>query len=138
VIGNVGVHRADDGDVVDMLRRVRKQLADLDAAFAILLELKRRGECRAGLPLGAEVLGRQVLAGVFVERDLAVERIDVARAAVHEQVDHPLGLRRKMRGARERVGFASAGRAARSARRRQTEKAGPYRAGEKVTAGNWA
>ena len=42
VIGDVGVHRADHADVVDHLGGVREQVADLDAALAVLLELERR------------------------------------------------------------------------------------------------
>ena len=76
---------------------VREQLADLDAALAVLLELERRGERGAGLALGRQVRHRQGLAGVFVQRRLGVERIDVGGPAVHEQVDDALGLRRKMR-----------------------------------------
>ncbi len=38
VIGDVGVHRADHADLVDHLRGVREQIADLDAALAILPE----------------------------------------------------------------------------------------------------
>ena len=67
-------------DVVDVPGRVLEQLADLDAALAVLLELERRGERRPGLPLGRQVLRRQRLAGVFLERRLGVERIDVATA----------------------------------------------------------
>ena len=38
VVGHVGVHGADDGDVVDRLGHVAEQLADLDPAFAVLAE----------------------------------------------------------------------------------------------------
>ena len=44
-----------------------------------------------------QVRHRQLLAGVFCKRRLGIERIDVARPAVHEQVDDALGLGRKMR-----------------------------------------
>ena len=74
-----------------------KELADLDAALAVLLELERRGKRRAGLPLGRQIRRRQSSAGVFCQSRLGIERIDVARSAVHEQVNDPLGLRRKMR-----------------------------------------
>ena len=53
VVRHVGVHRADDADVVDVLGGVREQLADLEPALAVLLELERRGERGPGLALGA-------------------------------------------------------------------------------------
>ena len=37
VIGDVGVHRADDADVVDAAADVRIEFADLDAALAVLV-----------------------------------------------------------------------------------------------------
>jgi hypothetical protein len=45
-------------------------------------------------------LDRQRLAVVRVEARLGVERVDARRAAVHEQEDHALGLRREVRRAR--------------------------------------
>ena len=38
------VHRADDADVVDARADLRKQLADLDAALAVLLKFPGRGQ----------------------------------------------------------------------------------------------
>ena len=71
VVRHVGVHRADDADVVDATRRrAAKMLADFDAALAVLLELERRGKRGAGLALGRQVADRQRLAGVLVERGL--------------------------------------------------------------------
>ena len=57
--------------------------------------LNRNGERhgRAGLALGGQI-GRHRLAVVAVEHRLGVERVDVRRPAVHEQVDDPLGPRR--------------------------------------------
>ncbi len=49
VIGHVGVHGADDADVVDAASRVREQVADLDADFAVPLKAEGRGEGGAGL-----------------------------------------------------------------------------------------
>ena len=47
---------------------VREELADLDAALAVLLELERRREGGAGLAFGAQVGRRQRLAGVLLAR----------------------------------------------------------------------
>ena len=95
VIRHVGLHRSDDANVVDALADIGEDLADLDAALAVLLEFERRAEGRAGLALGPEILGRQFLARVRVEHRLGVEGVDLRRPTVHEQVDHPLRLRRQ-------------------------------------------
>ena len=52
VVGHVGVHRADDAMSSMLSADVGEQLADLDAALAVLLELERRAEGRAGLAFG--------------------------------------------------------------------------------------
>lgn len=92
MVGDVGVHRANHAQVVGVLGDARKQLADLDAALAVLLERKRRAKGRAGLALGREVQ-RNGFPVELSELGLRVERIDLRRAAVHEQEDHALGLR---------------------------------------------
>ncbi len=112
VIGHVGVHRANDADVVDAAGGVREQVAHLDTGLAVSLKLERRGEGGAGLAFGAEVGARQQFAGVFRQRRLGIERIDVRRAAVHKQVDDALGLAEKVRplGCERRRGTAGIGR----------------------------
>ena len=92
VAGDVGVHRADHGDVVDRLGGATEDVADLDAALAVLVEFERRGEGGAGLALGRECAAGQQLAGIFVEHRFGIERVDVRRAAVHEDVDDALGF----------------------------------------------
>ncbi len=100
VVRHVGMHRTDHGNVVDVPGCLGKQFADLDAAGTVLLELERRRERRARLALGAQIAAGQFLAGVFLQRRLGIERIDVAWTAVHEQMNDVLGLARKLRGAR--------------------------------------
>ena len=82
MIGDVGHHRADHGDVVDVFGHVRKQFADFDAALAVFLELERRGKRGPGLALGQQVAARQLPARVFRQRRLGIERIDLRRPAV--------------------------------------------------------
>ncbi len=105
MIGDVGVHRADHADVVDHPGRVREQVADFDPALAVLLELEGRAHGRAGLALGGQI-GRHRLAVVAVEHRLGVERVDVRRPAVHEQVDDPLGPGSQRRAPWARAGLA--------------------------------
>ncbi len=97
VIGNVGVHRTNHGDFVDHLSDAGKQLADFDPALAAFVELEGRGHRRSRLPLRGQIGGRQRLAGVLRQRGFWIERVDVRRAAVHEQVDDVLRLGGKRR-----------------------------------------
>jgi hypothetical protein len=69
-----------------------EELADLEAALAVALPGERRTERGAGAAFGRDVVARQFLAVVFVERDLAVERVDLGGAAVGEDMDDALGL----------------------------------------------
>ena len=62
VIRHIRVHRANHRDVVDVLRRLRKQFAHFDAALAVFLELEWRLKRRPGLPLGLQIIHRQRLA----------------------------------------------------------------------------
>ncbi len=96
VIGNVGVHRADHAQLVGVLPQVREQLADLDAALTILLELERGSEGGSRLPLGPQVFVGQLLAVVAGQNRLGVERVDVRRTAVQEDVNDVLGTGREL------------------------------------------
>ena len=100
MVRHVGVHRADDAQVIDARRDVWEDLADLDPALAVLAESVGRGEGGPGTAFGAEILARQHLAGVPVERRLGIEGVDVRRPTVHEQVDDAFRLGREVRPAR--------------------------------------
>ena len=66
VARHIGVHRADDGDVVDRLGDVAEDVADFDAALAVLAELEGRRQRGAGRPLGRQRAAGQRLAGVLL------------------------------------------------------------------------
>ena len=81
VVDRVGVHRLDDGDVVDDLRRVRQQLADPGAGLAVPAELELRSRhqqrrlphrLRDALPLAHRVGDLRALE--LRQRRLVVER----------------------------------------------------------------
>ncbi len=91
VVGHVGMHRADDADVVDVFGRASKQFAHLDAALPMLLKLVGRGERGARLSLGGQIEG-QLLSVPLGQFWLGVERVDVRRPSVHEQVDDAFRL----------------------------------------------
>ena len=87
---------------------LREELADFDAALAVLPELERRRHRRAGLSLGGEVLHRQLLAGILLQRGFRIERVDVRRPAVGEDVDDALGFAGELRAAWARAGLIGA------------------------------
>ena len=84
MVGNLSIHRANNGNVVYMSCSARKQLAHLEAAAAVLLKFKWRRQCAAGFAFGRVRL-RKRLAGIFLQQRLAVERIDVRRPAVQRK-----------------------------------------------------
>jgi len=111
-----GPHRADERDVVDPLPDMRPPVAQFQAALAALLETDLQGiQCwhqiarHAGeVPHVVAVEGRiedgalvgrfvDRLAGVFIQRGLGIETLDMTRPAEHEVPDHALGLGRKQR-----------------------------------------
>jgi hypothetical protein len=99
VVGDIGVHRADDGDLVDARGDMREEFADLDAGLPVFFERERRAVGGAGFALGLEI-ERERFAVVFVQRRFGVEGVDLGRTAVGENVDDAFGLGGEMRGAR--------------------------------------
>ena len=92
------VHRANDADVVDARPDLRKQVADFDAALAVALKLPGRSQQVAGRrEFKLWLVDRQGLAVQFGEFWLGVPRVDVRNASMHEQENHSLRRRRKMR-----------------------------------------
>ncbi len=109
VVHAVGPARADHGQVVDQLGRVREEVGDLDTALAVFPEgpFRRQQRVLRDLPTGRDraEAARQGLAGEALEVGLGVEGFEVTGAAVHEQRDHPTSLGREVGGfRRERVG----------------------------------
>ena len=94
-------HRPDHGHLVGTRSDVRKQIADRQPAFAVLLKRPERLQHRpdvgelSRLNLPQDFL--RSLAVVLVEHRLWVKRIDLRRPAVHVEEQHMLGLRGMMR-----------------------------------------
>ncbi len=82
VIGDVGIHGADDATIVNARTEFGKDFADFDAALAVAVEFERRAEEAAGFALGFEIAGGHGLAAVFLEQRFGVEGIDLRGAAV--------------------------------------------------------
>ena len=109
VVRVVGVHRANQGNVVGTLRDVGEEFADFNAALPAFLELPlwplQEQLFVAGAIARFGVVERHRLAVIGGELRLRVEGIDVRHAAGHEQEDDVRGLRREVRRLRgERVG----------------------------------
>ena len=109
VIDRLGVHRADDGDLVDDGRHVRQQFADLQPAVAAARETElRTGERKSAWLRGhrREALAADDALGDLLpvhlpQLRLVIEQIHLRRPARHEQIDHVLGSpeRSPLRGA---------------------------------------
>lgn len=91
VVGDLSEYGADDTDVVDALADVGKELADFDAALAVLFEFEGGLHERASFALVAEVATGHGLTVVLGEHWLGVEAVDVGEATVHEEEDDVLG-----------------------------------------------
>jgi hypothetical protein len=105
VVAVFGIHRADDGDVVGVLRDVRQNFGEFEAALAVFGELVRAAE-QVARPLFVVVDFRGGrLAVVFGEFGLGVEQIDVAGTAVHEELDDGFRFWRMMRRSQFQVEF---------------------------------
>ena len=85
-----GVHRADEGDVVDALGEVGHHVGNRHAALAVLREGVRAAHHRAGVLRVLHFTGDFVevrLAVEPVQLRLGVEQVHLARPAVHEQMN---------------------------------------------------
>ena len=90
VIGHVGLHRANDTDVINAGGRLFEELADLDAALSVFFELEGGPPRGTGLALGVVVDG-DLLAMPAIERGLGIEGVDVRGPSIGEDVDDALG-----------------------------------------------
>ena len=97
-----GLHRPDDGELVDVLREVRQQVGQFGAGLAVARELERRAE-----QLGRAFDEREAfafddvfgdgLAVVLIQLRLGIEEIELRGRAGHEQVDDALRAGREVR-----------------------------------------
>src|SRR4051794_13062349 len=111
VIDRLGVHRLDDGDVVDDPGGMRKQFADPCAGLAVLREFERRlcdeqlrlpHRLRDALPLANRIRNLRPLK--LRQHRLVVECLELRRTAGLVEEDDALRRRRKMRHADESAG----------------------------------
>ena len=107
VDGRLGRHRVEERDVVDAVAEVREQVADPFAALAALAEFPARLDDAAFVlvPAAAERFHGDRFAVHADHRRLVIERVDVARPAVHEQKDDALGFGRAAAAVWARAGW---------------------------------
>ena len=98
MIGNIGMHRADDAKFVGRLGNIWEEFGNFQPAFAVFLELERGSESDAGGAFCFKFEG-DLLSGVLREFGLGVEGVDLGRAAIHEEVDDGFGLAAGLRRA---------------------------------------
>ena len=101
----VRLHGREHAEIVRPLCQMRQQLAHPLPALAVLLEFPRAAE---QLAARLAVLSGERFAVVFLKLGFVIKRVEVRDAALHEEQDHALRLRRKMRfacrGARRQAG----------------------------------
>ena len=131
----VGVHRADDGQLVGDGGEIRQQFGHFDARLAVFGELVRRAEhLRHALderePLLLEERFGAGLAVQLLQLRLVVEQFELRRRAGHVQVDDVLGLGgevRRLGGERIDRPFAPIARAEQPVRPASAASATPPR-----------
>ena len=96
--GRFGSHRVEECNVVDTAGQVREQLADPLAGLAVLMELPARLDDSPLIfvPAAAEGFDVDRFSIHADHRRLIVERVDMARTAIHEQEDDALRTGRKL------------------------------------------
>lgn len=76
MIGHLGLHGADDGDVVDVCGGFGKEFADFDSGLPVGSKAERRREGGTGFAFGQQVVGDCAVAEAG-ESWFGIERIDV-------------------------------------------------------------
>ncbi len=97
VVGDIGVHGADDGEVIGAFADVGEEFTDLEAGLAVALEGEGGTEGGAGFAFCFEV-EREFLAVPAGEFRFGVEGIDVGDAAIGEDMDDAFGFGWKVGG----------------------------------------
>src|SRR5438034_11075149 len=95
-------------EIVHAPPALRQVLAHFDAAPAAGMEFVRRRHKARAFTLLVQFAGG-LLAFVFAQGGLGVERVNMRRSAVQKEENDPFGARREMRRARGAVGEQGVG-----------------------------
>ena len=113
MVRDIRLHGANDAEVIGKRCCLSKELAGFEAALAVALPREGRAEGCPRLAFSRDVVARQFLSVVFIERGLPVKGVDVRRTTVGEDVDDVLDLRRQRGAARcQRVQWVDRSRGA--------------------------
>ena len=102
--------RVDEGQLIDDRRHTRKQVGHPRSGLAVLLEVKRTLHQRTRVSLADANLAfaLQRHAVILPQVRLVIEGVDVADPTAHEEVNHLLGPRLKVRRLRKVWGIFDA------------------------------
>ena len=92
MVAVVGVHGADDAEIVNALADFGEDLADFEAGLAVAFELPGRAHERAAGTVGADLGAGHGLAIVLSQGGLGVEGIYLRHAAIQKQEDDVFGF----------------------------------------------
>ena len=110
VIGMHREHGTDHAEPVCLLRETRHEIRNPHAGLAMLRKLERAAHQAAGLLRSGKVGGDLIEIGfavMFVEHRFGIEKIHLARPAVHEEVNHRFRLGREVGRARLQIVHAA-------------------------------
>ena len=99
-------HRADDGDFVGVLRDVRQQLRHVQTRLAMLPKPERAPHQPAGRVGRRQVFGdvfQNRLAMTAIEFRFWIQQVDLRWSSLHEELNHSLRTRLKMRLLRPQI-----------------------------------
>ena len=97
MIGDVGVHRADDAEVIGPVTDLGEDLAHFQAALPATAKFERRAHQAARLALGLRRTARHRLPVIARQHRFGIERIHLRHAAIHEEKNDALDLGREVR-----------------------------------------
>ena len=97
MVGHLSMHRADHRQPIGVAGELREDVADLEAALAMAGKAEGGRQRRSGLPFGRKA-DRGGLVGIFRQRRLGIEGVDLRRAAVQKNMDDALGPRGEVGG----------------------------------------
>ena len=142
MVDRLSVQRAHPADVISIPGKVRQQLRVHHHATLTRgteLKLRRRDwETRLSAghrsePLAVANAFRQVFVIPLLHHRLVIKQVHLCRSANHVQIDHTLGLRRKLRALSVTTGRTGHRFTKQRCKRRATEHI--FTAGEELTAG---
>ena len=92
------VHRVQKRDVVDTLSKVREQIGHVLATLTVLLEVPLGSDnpTLVAMPTSAKGLHFDGFPIQGIKVGLVVERVDMARAAIHEEKNHRFRFAREL------------------------------------------